>query len=184
MNDMLKLPFYAKLSFTLLSLLSIFTVLYIGQNIIIPILLSLLFAILLRPIAHFFKSKLHFPHVISVIFTVFLFIFIVIGVLTFISWQISDIANDWDKIKTNLTIHFNNIQEIVRVTFNLSKTEQQKLIDDAAKSSLKTGKSIVGSTLMSFTDTLLNLTLIPIYTFPASFIQNPFYKISIQIIQT
>jgi predicted PurR-regulated permease PerM len=165
MNDMLKLPFYAKLSFTLLSLLSIFTVLYIGQNIIIPILLSLLFAILLRPIAHFFKSKLHFPHVISVIFTVFLFIFIVIGVLTFISWQISDIANDWDKIKTNLTIHFNNIQEIVRVNFNLSKTEQQKLIDDAAKSSLKTGKSIVGSTLMSFTDTLLNLTLIPIYTF-------------------
>lgn len=165
MNDMLRLPFYAKLSFTLLSLLSLFTVLYIGQNIIIPILLSLLFAILLRPVAHFLKSKLRFPHVIAVIFTVFLFIFIVIGVLTFISWQISDIANDWDKIKTNLSIHFNNIQEIVRVNFNLSKIEQKKLIDDAAKSSLKTGKSIVGSTLMSFTDTLLNLTLIPIYTF-------------------
>lgn len=165
MNDMLRLPFYAKLSFTLLSLLSLFTVLYIGQNIIIPILLSLLFAILLRPVAHFLKSKLRFPHVIAVIFTVFLFIFIVIGVLTFISWQISDIANDWDKIKTNVSIHFNNIQEIVRVNFNLSKTEQKKLIDDAAKSSLKTGKSIVGSTLMSFTDTLLNLTLIPIYTF-------------------
>ncbi|MET0759242.1 MAG: AI-2E family transporter [Flavobacterium sp.] len=165
MNDTLRFPFYAKFAFTLLSLMAIFTILYFGQAIIIPILLSLLFAILLRPVAHFLKSKLRFPHVIAVIFSVFLFILVVIGILTFISWQISDIANDWDTIKNNLSIHFSNIQEMVRENFNLSKGEQKKLIDDATKNSIETGKNIIGSTLMSFTGTLLNLTLIPIYTF-------------------
>lgn len=165
MSNTLRLPFYAKLAFTLLSLIAIFTILYFGQSIIIPILLSLLFAILLRPIALFFKSKLRFPHVIAVIFTVILFVLIVIGTLFFLSWQISDIANDWDKIENNLTIHFNNIQEIVRDNFNLSKGEQKKLIANAAQNSIETGKKIVGSTILSFTDMLLNLTLIPIYTF-------------------
>ncbi|HLF51836.1 AI-2E family transporter [Flavobacterium sp.] len=165
MNDTLRFPFYAKLAFTLVSLMAIFTILYFGQSIVIPILLSLLFAILLRPVAHFLKSKLRFPHVIAVIFSVFLFILVVIGILTFISWQISDIANDWDTIKNNLSIHFSNIQEMVRDNFNLSKGEQKKLIDDATKNSIETGKNIIGSTLMSFTGTLLNLTLIPIYTF-------------------
>jgi predicted PurR-regulated permease PerM len=165
MSNTLRLPFYAKLAFTLLSLIAIFTILYVGQSIIIPILLSLLFAILLRPIALFFKSKLRFPHVIAVIFTVILFILIVIGTLIFLSWQISDIANDWDKIEANLSIHFNTIQEIVRDNFNLSKGEQRQLIANATENSMETGKKIIGSTILSFTDMLLNLTLIPIYTF-------------------
>ena len=165
MNPTLKLPFYIKLPFTLISLIAIFSIVHIGKDIIIPILLSLLFAILLRPVSHFLKSKLRFPHVISVIFSITLFLFVVIGILTFISWQISSIANDWEMIKNNLSIHFDTIQEMVRDNFNLSKREQKKIIANAAQSSIETGKTFIGSTLLSFTDTLLNLTLIPIYTF-------------------
>ena len=45
MNDTLKFPFYAKLAFTLLSLIAIFTIIYVGQSIIVPILMAGLFAI-------------------------------------------------------------------------------------------------------------------------------------------
>lgn len=165
MNPTLKLPFYIKLPFNLITLIAIFSIFYIGKDIIIPILLSLLFAILLRPVSHFLKSKLRFPHVISVIFSITLLLFVVIGILTFISWQISSIANDWEMIKNNLSIHFDTIQEMIRDNFNLSKREQKKLIANAAQSSIETGKTFIGSTLVSFTDTFLNLTLIPIYTF-------------------
>lgn len=165
MDDSLKLPFYVKLALTLLSLATIFTMLYFGQNIISPILLSLLFAILLRPVAHFLKTKLRFPHVIAVIFTVSLFVFIVTGILYYISWQISDIVNDWGKIKANVSIHLDTLQDVIRTNFNLSKKEQATLIDSATEDSVKTGKSILGNTLLSFTDSLVTLTLIPIYTF-------------------
>ncbi|RTY95035.1 AI-2E family transporter [Flavobacterium sp. GT3R68] len=181
MNDTVRLPFYAKLALTLLSLVAIFTILYFGQNIIIPLLLALLFAILLRPVSHFLKSKLRFPHVIAVMFSVFLFVIVVAGIITFISWQISGIANDWNTIKNNLSLHIDNLQEIVRDNFNLSKREQKKLLNEATESSLNTGKDILGSTLMSFTATLLNLLIIPIYTFLILLYRTHFIKFLCQL---
>jgi predicted PurR-regulated permease PerM len=165
MKDSIRFPFYAKLAFVLLSLISIFIILYLGQNIIVPILMSLLFAILLRPIAHFLKSKWRFPHVLAVTCTVVLFMLIVIGILFFISWQISAIANDWDAIQTNLSIHFDTIQKFVSSNFNLNNVEQKVLIDNASKNVLESGKNIIGTSLVSVSDVILNLTLIPIYIF-------------------
>ena len=165
MNTSLPLPFYIKITFVLLGLIAFTTILYTGQDIIIPILLSLLFAILLSPVVVFLNSKLHLPNVIAVTLTLIISILIILGLLTFISWEISDITNDWDQIYTNLTIHFNNFQEIVSNHFNLDEQQQQKIIDNASKNAIETGKKFVGTTLISFTDVLLNLTLIPIYTF-------------------
>ena len=165
MKDSIQFPFYAKLAFVLLSLISIFTILYFGQDIIVPILMSLLFAILLRPIAHFLKAKWRFPHVLAVTCTVVLFVLMVIGILFFISWQISDIANDWDAIQTNLSIHFDTIQKFISSNFNLNNVEQKVLIDNASKNVLESGKNIIGTSLVSVSDVILNLTLIPIYIF-------------------
>ena len=165
MKDTVQFPFYAKLAFVLLSLISIFTILYLGQDIIVPILMSLLFAILLRPIAHFLKEKWRFPHVLAVTCTVVFFVLIVIGILFFISWQISAIANDWDAIRTNLSIHFDTIQKFISSNFNLNNVEQKVLIDSASKNVMESGKNIIGTSLVSFSDVILNLTLIPIYIF-------------------
>lgn len=164
MPETIKFPFYAKLAFTLISLTLLLGLFYYGRSILVPIAMALLFAILLRPVSVFLKSKLRFPHVIASITAVALFALVVIGIFTFISWQISDIANDWGKIKTNFSIHLSNLQELVRDNFNLSKREQAKLLDSATKDSMP-GTEIVSTTLLSFTDTLLNLILIPIYTF-------------------
>lgn len=165
MKETLRFPFYAKLTFVLLSLISIFTIFYIGQNIIIPIIMALLFAILLRPVAHFLKGKWHFPHLLAVTCTVIFFVLIVIGILYFISWQISDIVNDWDAIQTNLSIHFNSFQKFISSNFNLNNVEQKVLIDSASKNVMESGKNIIGTSLVSFSDIILNMTLIPIYIF-------------------
>lgn len=165
MNTTLKLPFYVKLALTLVSLIALFFILYIGQEILIPLMMALLFAILLRPVCAFLHQKLKFPHVIAVMTSVLLFVILIIGILTFISWEISDFVTDWNTIKNNFTIHLGNLQEFVRSHFDISTHEQNKYIEDATNDTVKSGKEILGSTLMSFTDTLLNLTLIPIYMF-------------------
>ncbi len=162
MHETLKLPFYAKLAFSLLSLIAIFAILYYGQAILIPVMIATLFAILLGPVNNFFKSKLRMPHVIAVSVTVAIFMLLFIGIIFFISWQISDMMNDWGKIKSNVNIHLANLQSMVKENFNLSEVEQKEMIDKAANGS---GTEIVGSTLLSVTDTLLNFVLLPIYTF-------------------
>ena len=165
MKDTIPFPFYAKLTFVLLSLISIFTILYLGQNIIVPIVMALLFAILLRPIAHFLEGKWRFPHLLAVTCTVIFFVLMVIGILYFISWQISDIAKDWDAIQTNLSIHFDSFQKFISSNFNINNVEQKVLINNASKNFLETGKNIIGTSLVSFSDIILNMTLIPIYIF-------------------
>ncbi|HEX8269855.1 MAG TPA: AI-2E family transporter [Flavobacterium sp.] len=163
MNETLKFPFYAKLAFTLISLIAIVAILYIGQGIFVPILVAMLFAILLRPVGAFLTRRLRMPHIIATIISVSLMIIIVVGVFAFISFQVADMADDWDKIKTNFGIHVDNIQDMVRDRFNLTKVEQQQIVDDATKET--GGPSIISSTLMSFTDALMNMILVPIYTF-------------------
>lgn len=165
MNATLKMPFYVKLALTLVSLIAIFFTLYIAQEILIPLAMALLFSILLRPCCAFLNRKLRFPHVIAVMTCVLLFVILIIGILTFISWEVTDFVSDWNTIKRNFSIHLGNLQEFVRHHFDISTYEQNKYIEDATKDTVKSGKEILGSTLLSFTDTLLNLTLIPIYMF-------------------
>jgi len=165
MNETLRFPFYAKLAFILISLIALTYMFYISQDILVPVIFAFLFAILLRPVVLFLKTKLRFPHVLAVVFTVLLFVLAVIGLLIFLSFQISDFTEDWDKIQQNFSIHLANIQEYVRSHFNISRTEQQQYLKDATKDSMKTGKELLGNTLMSFTDTLVNLILVPIYMF-------------------
>lgn len=184
MSDTLKFPFYIKLSAILLILIGMFVILFYGQDIIFPILLSLLFAIILRPAVTFMSKRLRFPHVIAVIFTILIFICIFLSVLYFISFQVSDMANDWGKIKENFFYHTDNFQRLIRENFNLSNREQKEIINKATNDTMKSGNQIVGSTLTSFGDVLLNLTLIPIYTFLILYYQNHFVTFLCKLYKT
>ena len=165
MSNTIRYPFYVRLSCTLVSLIGITYIFYAGQSILTPILLSFLFAVLLLPIDHFLNSKLRFPHTLSVAVTVVIFICFFLSILAVISYQMSDIATDFDKINKNANIFITDIQKYIRTNFNISLWEQRKYINDVAEDSVKKGKETIGTTLSSVTDTLIDLTLIPIYTF-------------------
>ena len=174
MSETMKFPFYIKLAALLLSLIGLFVIFYFGQDIIFPILLSLLFGIILRPVVTFLTRRLRFPHLIAVIFAIVLFVFIFLSVFYFISLQISDMASDWGKIKQNFYFHIEHFQQLIRENFHLSKREQNEIITNATKDGIKSSNQIVGSTLNSFGDIVLNAILIPVYTFLFLYYQNHF----------
>lgn len=155
-------PFYAKLAFVLLALSLIFFVLWIGQGVLMPIMFSLLFAILLDPVSKFLRKRAKFPHVLATLVSVILAILILAGIIFFISWQVSDMMQDWTKIKNNVNIHIENLQNFISDRLNINKVEQKELIDEATSGG---GSSFVGSTLLSVTDALMNFVLVPIYIF-------------------
>ena len=168
-------PRYAKLSLILLSLCIIVVILYLGQNILIPLFLSLFFAILLRPMVRLLNTKFRFPHVLAVLVSVILFIAFIAAIVFFISWQIADMTDDWNKIKENLTLHFHNFQLWIKQQFHLSYNKQQTYIHQAEKS-LNGNSELLGNTWTSFTDMLVNIVLIPVYTFLILMYRNLFIK--------
>lgn len=148
-----------------ISLIGITYILCMGKSVLIPILMAFLIAVLLLPIVQFLNSKLRFPNVLSSSIAVILFVSLIIGILVFISFEISDIANDFAEIRKNIDIFIVDIQRFIRANFHVSLWEQRKYIEDVTQDSVKKGKETIGTTLLSITDTILDLTLIPIYTF-------------------
>src|SRR4051812_28865065 len=158
-------PFYAKFAYILIILISLIALCYVGQGIIAPLMLAMLFAILLRPVTAFLNEKLRLPNVLASLVAVVLFVLFFAVIFYFISVQLAGMADDWDKIEANLQMHYNNLQNYVRSTFSISKGEQNQMITKATSGSMDSGKAIVSSTLVSFTDSLMNMILIPIYMF-------------------
>jgi predicted PurR-regulated permease PerM len=171
-----KQPFYQRLALVLLSLSLILAILYIGSTIIMPLLLATLIAILLRPVVIFFNKKIRIPHVLAVLLAVLLFVVFVISIVFFISWQITDFVEDWPKIKYNMTMNYEHLQRWIKDSFNISYKKQETYIESVKNDSLTNKQELVGNTLSTFSSTLLNLVLIPLYTFLILIYRNLFKK--------
>jgi predicted PurR-regulated permease PerM len=165
MKNTIKYPFYIRLSFTLISLISITYILYIGQAVLIPVLMAFLFAVLLLPINTFLQRSLRFPNGLAATITILIFVFAFLGILAFLSYEITGIAGDFDSIKKNINLFITDIHRFIKSNFNVSIWEQRKYIEDVAQDSVKKGKETIGTTLISVSNIILDITLIPIYTF-------------------
>jgi predicted PurR-regulated permease PerM len=171
-----KQPFYQRLALVLLSLSLILAILYIGSSIIMPLLLAMLIAILLRPVVVLFNKKIKIPHVIAVLMAVLLFVVFVVSIVFFISWQVSDFVDDWPKIQHNMTVNYENMQRWIKESFNISYRKQETYLESVRNDSFSNKNELVGNTLSTFSSTLLNLVLIPIYTFLILLYRNLFKK--------
>ncbi|KUJ62906.1 permease [Flavobacteriaceae bacterium CRH] len=161
-----QLPFYAKLSLILVSLICFAVIFCMGKDIITPVLMAFLFAVLLLPIFTFLNIKLKFPRHLAAIICVLIFAAFIVGILVFISYQVKDIANDFDTIKKNTNVFITEIHKFVKDNFHVSIGEQKKYLDTVTKDSVKNGGVVtLGSALLSITDLLIDCTIIPIYTF-------------------
>lgn len=165
MTPTLRLPVAVRLACLLISLIALVYIIYVGQDVLIPLALAGLFSILLRPVAGFLQNRLKFPHVIASIVVVFLFVVVLGGIIWFVSWQVSDFANDWDRIKRNFTIHIFHLQKYIYEHFGITMAEQQEYLNTATQDGMKSGRALIGTTLLSATDTLITATLIPVYMF-------------------
>lgn len=162
----IKLPFYAKLSFILITLICFAFIFCVGKDIITPVLMAFLFAVLLLPIFTLLNVRLKFPRHLAAIVCVLIFAAFIVGILVFISYQVKDIANDFDAIKKNINVFIIEVHKFIKEHFHISIGEQKKYIDTVTKDSVKNGGVVtLGTAILSITDLLIDCTIIPIYTF-------------------
>ncbi len=161
----IKFPFYARLTIILFALALIVGFIYFGRQIFVPFFLSLLFAILLRPVAVFLNTKLRRPYVRSVLIAVLILIVGFIALFGFFSYQASQLTEDWKQIVKNLTDYYHQVQDWVRERFNISYSKQEKYVEEVSKGSSDVKGQIAGQTLAVFKDALVVLVLAPVYIF-------------------
>jgi predicted PurR-regulated permease PerM len=182
-NPMLRQPMYVKLPLILLSIGMIIVLVHSAQHILVPMLIALLIAILLNPLYHFIRNTLFVPRILAIFFTVLIFISLFLGILLFVSWQISAVIYDSDKIIVNLSIHYDSLRYWLRDTVGFSLKEQSLYFESTLGNTLNGDNKIMGSTLSFFSTSLFNMVLIPIYVFLILLYQDLFTKFLFKMVQ-
>ena len=134
---------------------------YFGREILFPVLMAMLFAILLRPMVSFMHTKMRFPHMIAVAVAVLIGLAVALGVLYFLTAQVASFMADLPAIKKNVDVHLQHIQQWINETFKVSTKEQNEYLANMSKKSQMVSTDSLGSV----TGSLLQFILIPIYTF-------------------
>ncbi len=157
-------PFYIRLTLILLMLALIGLIIFIGQDIIVPLAFAILLAVLMLPLNNYLERK-GISRVFAIILSLALFIIISGGVIYFLSSQIAGFMNDIPAIKKHLAEHEKTVQHWMTQQFNITKTEQTTIIDNAAEKIKDSGSGLLGNTFLSVTQGILLIVLLPVYCF-------------------
>ncbi|WP_028120813.1 AI-2E family transporter [Epilithonimonas tenax] len=142
-------PFYLKLSSVLISIVILGFLAIIGEQILIPMVLGLLIAILLFPLCRFMEKKLRFPRGLSSIIASLLALAIIGGVIYGLSIQVAKLANDCSSFQKQFTALIDDLQGWISRTFGVRRKEQLTYLNDTAKKSISTGTAILETALKS-----------------------------------
>ena len=158
-------PFYLKLAMVLVSLISLGYLCIEGKEILSPLLFSLLFAIVLLPLAIFFEKKCKLPRSAAAGISVILFVLAIAGILYLVGAQLSNLSSDLPQFKAQLETSFNSIREWVSITFHIDVNKQMTYLDSSAGKLFNLSTSVLGTTFITVSSVMLFLVFTMIDTF-------------------
>jgi predicted PurR-regulated permease PerM len=157
-------PFYVKLSHSLISIVLIGLIMYLGQSILVPLAFAGLFAIILMSPCNRLE-KLKVPRGIAAMLSVLLFLIIITVILYFISSQLISFKNDLPLLGVQLQEGIADLEVWIQKCFHISSSKMRDFLNSATSQTLSHTSSLVGSTVSTLSSTLIYMVLIPIYTF-------------------
>lgn len=158
-------PFYTKLAFILVSIVTLGYILIQGKDILAPLIFSFLFAILLLPLANFFEKKCHFSSSISAILSVLLLITSVVFIMLLLGNQLTGLADDWPLLKKNIFATSNQFQKWITNRFHINAAKQLKYINTATNNILSSSTTVISATVISLSSIVIFNLFTLVYTF-------------------
>ena len=159
------MPFYARLTYILVSGICLAYLAIIGKQILSPLIFSFLIAILLLPISNFLEVRCKFPRAMAAIICVILFIAAIVSVFYLLGSEISNLASDWPKLKEQLYVSIANLQDWIENNFNINAAKQTRYINTQTGKLLNPNTAALGNTVLSISSILLFLVFTFLYTF-------------------
>lgn len=165
MKRFLSLPFYVKLACILISILLLGYLAKIGDTILIPMILGLLFSLLLIPLSNFMERKLHFPRTLAGILSVIIFFGLLGYGLFLLASQLTLLKEDFPAFKEQIMDGAGKLQSWVSQQFGIQHKEQMEFINKTASKSVDSGTLFLGTALVSLSSLFILFVFTFLYTF-------------------
>lgn len=150
----IKLPFVLKLALILVSILALGYLAKIGKGVLAPLFFSFLMALLFLPFANFLERKARFSRTISTFSSLLVMLIFLYGLIYFFTVQLSDFANDFPVLKSQVTKTFGELQVWISHTFHVNFDRQMSYINQALENVLSSTGVILGFTFSMFSSTM------------------------------
>ena len=159
-----KLPFNARLTFTLLSIILLVYIAHMASEIVIPLLFALLIAIMLLPVVHFLE-KIRFPRGLAAGVAVLFFIIIILLIMLLMGKQMQAFISDMPQLEKKLLTTVASLQDWVDEKFHINSNTQLSYIEKAALGTLGTATSFISQTFLSVSSLIIFIVFVLLYTF-------------------
>jgi len=140
------------------------SMLYIAQDIIVPLIFSVMIAILLHPIVNFFV-RMRMNRVVAITFTLLLTILVTTSLAALIFRQASIFAESWPIMVEKFTSTLNEFTHWASRYFDLNQWKVNRWIKTAKSDSLTMSGAEVGQTMFVVGNSIMVMLLIPVYVF-------------------
>lgn len=160
----LKFPFYAKASLLIVGLYVFINMLYIAQDIIVPIVFSVIIAIVLHPVVNFFVH-LKINRVIAIVLTISLTTLIIAAFAAFLFSQASQFSESWPILVEKFSSVLNDTTKWVSGYFDINPKKIETWITTTKGELLNISNEAIGHTIISVGTGVMILFLVPVYVF-------------------
>jgi predicted PurR-regulated permease PerM len=157
-------PIYTKMAMLFIAIYGVFYLLYIGQEIFLPIIFAGVVAILLNPMVCFF-NRLHIPRIISITLAILTAFLLLSGLIAFICMEFGMFIEQLPALKTRFDLLLKESTGWVSHTFGIKPSLINQWLAKTKTDLMGNAGTIIGSTLTVITNSLILMALIPIYIF-------------------
>ncbi len=164
MNETIKLPFYAKASLIVIGLFVFFEVLFLAQDIFVPIIYATIFAIVLSPSVDFLVRK-KINKVLAISLVLGLLMLVTIFLFVLLSSQIFQFSDAFPALIKNFNQLLEQFVDWFSINLNISTTKINTWITEKNASLLQDSSAFIGRTILNTGDIVVVLLLIPVYIF-------------------
>ncbi len=158
------LPVYLKASQILLGVTVFFFILWIGQDIIIPLVFAGMISVLLNPVVNRL-TRWKLPRVAGITLSIIIAMFLILCLMYFFVSQASLFSESFPDIKQKGIQSFKDAELWVAHTFNVPKGKVDAWVNKTQKDGMASGGSMIGQTLGTIGSLMITFFIMPVYCF-------------------
>jgi predicted PurR-regulated permease PerM len=163
-DEKLKLPFYAKATIFFIGFFALFTMLYIAQSIIVPVVFAIIIAIVLHPVVNFLV-RIRINRVVAIGITLLLTFLVFFAFGALLISQASRFGESWPILVDKFTALLNQTIIWASGYFDINAHKIHEWITKIQGELINTSGAAIGHTLVTLGNAVVVLFLVPFYIF-------------------
>ncbi len=150
--------------YTLAIIIIFFFVVVIARDILIPITLAFLFAILIHPLSELF-IKIKFPKPLANILSVLIFVAVFYFAISLLVRQVQSLTDDFPSLKQKAVANLEFMRLFIEERFGVNSSKQHAFLKELVNKLFDTGGAIIAGPVTATANTLFKIVLLPVFMF-------------------